>query len=1024
MSDEKIEIVIEDKIAPSVEAKIEGIGNAALHGYNHVEKLKKALAAINPAAINALSNAYNRAQRAINEAALSSAKLATQEQRTAAATIQATTAQQKLQTAATQTATAQAQLEATTARLATEQARAARETANAASAQSRAASAALRLEQQQARAARASGDLVREAERLKRELNPLYAAQELYNASVERTNYLFKQGVLDTQTYFQALDAAKDKLQQTTAGLHSLNNAQQKAGKGAQLHRAHLINLGFQLNDIGVSLASGQNPLVVLVQQGSQIAGIASQAGVSLGRLAAEAGKMLLRFSPLAIAVGVLTAGFKALTSSFNEGAGLEKYARDLGATSKQIKQLNLDTVTFGDTMRGLWKTITDNSQIDEFFGAVWAKIKKVFSIIIKVVAGAVMSIAALFKAGYDTIVDLWSTFPNRFMRFILGAVNGAIGLFESFVNAAISGVNAVISAINSVSGSEIKPFENLKLDRIDTSQFEDGAKSVADVFVTSYMDSMASQEKRLNSFMDEWGKNSTDAAKKRIRTALEDGDAVEKRSVSLAKINAQLDNELQRMNMLKPAREIQQKFDQIEEQLLGKKIKLTTEEAAAIREKIAAIESQKTVQAEMDRIYEQSVAPLRAYNDVQAAAGKLLEKRAISEQDAAKAILQAKEAYLNSVDPLRQINKEITQNIELLGMLPKVREVAQQMQQIENQLISAGIELTKEQTDALRELLKVQQQANIVSQAEAAIYESTVGVREKYVADMEAIAKLKRDGTITAEDAFRQVDSLNPELNTEGSREKIEAELELLRYRQEQIEKLHQLELISAEQRNAALMKLNADRFAVETKNAQSFFGALSGLMNSENKKLFKIGKAAALANAVIQGTQSVMNAMAIQPWYVGAALAVVAAANAAQQIAQIKNAKPPEGFMKGGYTGSGPINEVAGQVHRREWVMNAGATARIGRENLQALQDGSATVSKGDNGGGSGPKVNIYNYGTSKTFDTTITREEIKIIARDEATVAVARDAEGVVASSMANPQSKMSKAISRNTNAQRQR
>ena len=50
--------------------------------------------------------------------------------------------------------------------------------------------------------------------------------------------------------------------------------------------------------------------------------------------------------------------------------------------------------------------------------------------------------------------------------------------------------------------------------------------------------------------------------------------------------------------------------------------------------------------------------------------------------------------------------------------------------------------------------------------------------------------------------------------------------------------------------------------------------------------------------------------------------------------------------GFASGGYTGNGPRGAVAGVVHGQEFVFDAGATARIGRDNLAALASGRAVA------------------------------------------------------------------------------
>lgn len=1021
MSDERIQIEIEDKIAPTLEDKLIGIANAARVGYDHIERLKAAMKSIDGSALNRLATGFSRAQKAINDAAISSSRLTLEQHKVSAAAIAASTAQQKLQTAATQTAVAQQQLTAAIQRANAAQAQTATATSNAAAAQSRAAQAALRLEQAQTRAAASGTQMERQAEALKRQLFPLYDAQQRYNSVVTQANALHQAGAIDASVYAAALDRAKFQLDATTIATNRFNTAQNRMGKTAQLNRAHLTNLGFQLNDIGISLAGGQNPLLVLIQQGSQIAGIASQAGVGISRLAKEAAIMVSRFIPVVAIFGTIIAAIKLLNSEASEGAGLKKYAESLGATQKQIKALNLDTVSFGDSMRGLWKTINDATGIGDALSKVWGWIKDFFTAVLKIAGVALTSFVALFQAAFDTIVNLWQTFPKRFLLFFADVGNAAIELFENIANSGINAANKVIEAFNAVSAIEIKPFENLKLDRIDTSQFADASKSLVSVFVDSYVDNLAKNQGKVSKFLADWQKNSVNAAKDRIKNALTDEKTTENRAAALAKVNAQLDNELDRMMALKPIREDQQKFDRIEEQLLGKKIKLTAEEAASIRDKIKAIGIALPIQAEMDRIYEESTGALRNLNNVQAANTILLAKGAITLDDAARSQTIATEAYLNSISPLREYNKEINQQMELLSMLPREREVAQQLQQIENQLLGKGIQLTIEQTAALKERLKAQQQMNIASQAEAAIWENSVGARQQMLADIKAIAALKRSGAITSGDATNAVSNLLPEDLLKGTQQQIDAEMELLKSRNEQLEAMRANDLLSEQAYSAAKLKIAADTFSLQTQNTKAFFGGLAGLMSSGNTKLFKIGQKAAIANAVISGTEAVLNAMAVKPWYVGAALAVAQAVTSANQIAQIRNAKAPTGFARGGYTGNGPANQMAGVVHGKEFVMNAGATSRIGVENLQALQRGAASVQTTNNVSGGGVSVTIQNYGTSKTYEKQqLSANEIRIIARDE----VAKGAPDVISAEIGNPNSKVSKSLGKNTLASRRR
>ena len=67
--------------------------------------------------------------------------------------------------------------------------------------------------------------------------------------------------------------------------------------------------------------------------------------------------------------------------------------------------------------------------------------------------------------------------------------------------------------------------------------------------------------------------------------------------------------------------------------------------------------------------------------------------------------------------------------------------------------------------------------------------------------------------------------------------------------------------------------------------------FGNIATLMQSENRKLFEIGKAAALAQAFVNTATAITNALAVQPYPLGLALAATAGVAGAVQIAAIQN-------------------------------------------------------------------------------------------------------------------------------------
>jgi tape measure domain-containing protein len=115
--------------------------------------------------------------------------------------------------------------------------------------------------------------------------------------------------------------------------------------------------------------------------------------------------------------------------------------------------------------------------------------------------------------------------------------------------------------------------------------------------------------------------------------------------------------------------------------------------------------------------------------------------------------------------------------------------------------------------------------------------------------------------------------------------------------------------------------------------------------------------------------------------------------------------------GFASGGYTGNAPRNDVAGVVHGREFVVNADATRR-NRPMLEAMNAGRSVGNM---------SVNVTNTGTPQDYKVeSMSPNEIRLIASD----VVAREAPGVVADDMNNPNSKTSKSTMSNFKTGRRR
>lgn len=211
-------------------------------------------------------------------------------------------------------------------------------------------------------------------------------------------------------------------------------------------------NLIFQLNDVGVSLASGMNPLMVAIQQGSQIATI-YEGGVvpALKETARMAGQAAVRFAPLLAVIGLATAAIGGMTHEINKTSGV--------------------TVTFGDTALATWQVISGGiyqfikpavDAIAGWFGAAWAWVveatKNTGNAIIRFVVGAI-----------EYVKTSVATLPAAFIMAGQAAGQGLADAITEGINAVVDRMNGLISGINQMAGQEVfAAFERMEAPIID----------------------------------------------------------------------------------------------------------------------------------------------------------------------------------------------------------------------------------------------------------------------------------------------------------------------------------------------------------------------------------------------------------------------------------------------------------------------------------------------------------------------------------------------------------------------------
>lgn len=155
-----------------------------------------------------------------------------------------------------------------------------------------------------------------ELERLTMKFQPLSQATRSYEGAVSEINKAHKLGIINAQQMQQALDrerAAFERLKTSALGANqAVQAANQNGVSGAQ--RAAGINAGYQFQDIAVTAAMGMNPLMIGLQQGTQLASVVSSMERPVAGLASAFVSLI---NPVSLITIGLTAGVAALVQYF-----------------------------------------------------------------------------------------------------------------------------------------------------------------------------------------------------------------------------------------------------------------------------------------------------------------------------------------------------------------------------------------------------------------------------------------------------------------------------------------------------------------------------------------------------------------------------------------------------------------------------------------------------------------------------------------------------------------------------------
>lgn len=293
----------------------------------------------------------------------------------------------------------------------------------------------------------------------------------------------------------------------------------------------------------------------------------------------------------------------------------------------------------------------------------------------------------------------------------------------------------------------------------------------------------------------------------------------------------------------------------------------------------------------------------------------------------------------VRQVTAKEDLRQSLEDDMRLAGMRGEALSLELSVTQALNRLREVGIQMSSSEITALREKFRLIEQTKAITQAQDQILGATVDKYKSQVIAMQAMVGLLADPSsgFTKTDASSYLSQQDPKMENTPDWQEVQ-KASLMDY-YAFVEGLRQKDLVSEQTAQMMKAKAQVDYDTQRLQQTGEFFGNLSSLSKSGNSEIAAIGRAAAIAQATMDGVLAVQKALASAPppwnYAMAAAVGVAAAANVAQ-IAGI-------GFYNGGYTGNGAQGRVAGVVHGQEFVMNASATAR-NRATLEAMNRGQA--------------------------------------------------------------------------------
>lgn len=520
---------------------------------------------------------------------------------------------------------------------------------------------------------------------------------------------------------------------------------------------------------------------------------------VGLAMLAASAAASFLLFRDSAVEVrSSLNDLNEPLSSAVKRFQGLTKVeqASELDKLNREIKETEETTTNLGRTLAN---TVNDEI-VGAFglFGKATGDVKDTLELIRKASGDAVRGVAV----DWDTValaIRNTAGMSDEMRSKLLGMIAELVksGRYASELSArqlelanssneAASGVDNLNAALRTGSAEGDAYLKRLRRQVEDLKDASHVGRASRDIRDTPELHNLSKEQLdeifALNQELDK-----LDAARRRGSASSRES------SITLAQVNEQLARESELLGMLGPQREAAQQLERIEQNLKRGNIALSEPQRAALMAQIQAMQELRSVTREMDAVYSRANAASQNYNRTVQAAQRLVQMGAITQEQYNRELVRAGAAYESASNPAQRLTDSIKEQMRLMTLSRREREIEMQMIQATNQLLREGIDLRQDEAlatqlraqyeqsqamadtmreqdsiqgmyEALKKLGGAEWQAAIYAQELAQVWDETATRLVRLEARAFALSEAFEQGGITAEYFRTQMALLNAE--------------------------------------------------------------------------------------------------------------------------------------------------------------------------------------------------------------------------------------------------------------------